>query len=205
MYGPIDSQPADDVRLATVSQAELERILAELPGGFRAVLLPEVGSTNDVARACLLHGCAAAILAGRQTAGRGRHGRRWIGERLGNIYLSMAIPCRVDGTVPARWSLELARRIANNLLCRFSLPLQVKPPNDLLLDGRKVAGILLESVAGVGMAVGVGMNLVPDPGLQSNCTQPVGSLAQHHIFPIAPILAAIIDAIVGTIGTLQPD
>jgi BirA family biotin operon repressor/biotin-[acetyl-CoA-carboxylase] ligase len=179
------------------SQKELERLLAELPAarGFRAISLEMVGSSCDVARECLIHRCAAVILAGRQSAGRGRHGRNWVSDRLGNLYLSLAWPCRPELSRLGEWSLALAERIAAALHRHFDLSLAVKPPNDLLLDGKKVAGILLEAIPWAGVAVGVGINLVEDPNLQSHCAQPVGSLAQRRSLSLRDVLPPLLTAL----------
>jgi BirA family biotin operon repressor/biotin-[acetyl-CoA-carboxylase] ligase len=136
----------------------------------------EVPSTQDVARELAkAEGRPAIVLAGRQSAGRGRCGRKWIGEKEGNVYLSLAIDRVRPDYDRSAFAFRLARRIAERFREKFSIPLESAPPNDLFWEGKKVGGILVESISGRDeIIVGVGMNLVPDEGLQSRCAQPVG-------------------------------
>lgn len=100
------------------------------------------------------------MLAGRQTAGRGRHGRGW-DSPAGNLHLSVVL--RPRGAGP--WSLlPLAAGVAaGEALTAFGVDARLKWPNDLVVETRKLGGILVES-AWAGQAlefavVGIGINL----------------------------------------------
>lgn len=125
----------------------------------------ETGSTNDDARELALSGAphGSAVLAARQTRGRGRAGRAWASPD-GGLYLSLV----VRPTAPAhKWSLfPLAAGVAVATELRVDgTNVDIKWPNDLLLDGRKVGGILVESRAGASpfVIVGLGLNLGAPP------------------------------------------
>jgi biotin-[acetyl-CoA-carboxylase] ligase BirA-like protein len=137
-----------------------------------------VGSTNDVARQRLRENKNSKIIivcARRQTNGRGRGLNRWISDRPDNIYLSFGFPVK-SGSL-SHFSPMLADGIARRFRDVFSVDLAVKTPNDLLLSGQKVSGILLEAPAEIpGWVLGVGINLFSDPGLQEQCAQPVGAI-----------------------------
>lgn len=132
-------------------------------------MLPEVDSTSSEA-ARLAPGLTQPtwIMARRQTAGRGRRGRVWIAPE-GNFAASLALRPGGDPAQAALRSFVAALALADALaqLCGPHASLSLKWPNDLLLNGGKVAGILLES-AGAGGAIshliiGVGVNLITAP------------------------------------------
>ena len=114
----------------------------------------------------------AWFLAHEQTAGRGRRARVWASPR-GNFHGTLLMqPREAAGVVALRsFAAALALRDALAGLTGADAALALKWPNDVLLNGGKVAGILLESVAsgdGVAhLAIGVGVNLIaaPDPSL----------------------------------------
>jgi BirA family biotin operon repressor/biotin-[acetyl-CoA-carboxylase] ligase len=130
--------------------------------GATVLYLRETASTQDVARDLLQRGAGAgtAILAGHQTAGRGSHGRTWQAPPGAGIHLSVLVP------VPAKaeavpW-LTPAAAIATVQALRglVTVPPRLKWPNDVLLDGKKVAGVLTEIPGGSGLAVvGIGINV----------------------------------------------
>ncbi|WP_157967047.1 biotin--[acetyl-CoA-carboxylase] ligase [Elioraea thermophila] len=123
-------------------------------------------STSDRAIALAQAGAApwTAVLAREQTAGRGRHGRRWLGGR-GNLFLSVVLDPRTVRLVTA-WSFVAAVATADALAPLLQDPrlLRLKWPNDLLLDGAKLGGILIESADDGAWAVaGIGVNLHSAP------------------------------------------
>jgi BirA family biotin operon repressor/biotin-[acetyl-CoA-carboxylase] ligase len=156
-----------------------------------------VDSTNDLAKALAAGGaaCGSVVLAREQTGGRGRHGRVWASPR-GNLYLSVIL--RPD--CPAGRGAELsflAAVAAAEALGRF-LPagreVSLKWPNDLLVDGAKIGGILLESqlVAGrlAWAVIGIGINIVTAP---SETPYPATSLVACGGRPVgAPALTRIL-------------
>jgi BirA family biotin operon repressor/biotin-[acetyl-CoA-carboxylase] ligase len=142
-----------------------------LAGGFfQATFLETVGSTSDEARARAEAGApeGTMVVAARQEQGRGRAGRRW-SSPPGNLYASVVLRPDCAPAIAAQLSFVSAVALAEALdaLAPGSLDIRLKWPNDVLADGRKVAGILLESaLSGERVAwvvVGIGLNLVVHP------------------------------------------
>lgn len=141
-----------------------------LPPFFNVVSLDQVDSTNEEARRRAAAGASEGtlIVARRQSAGRGRRARRWESP-AGNLYMSLLL--RPNGTIDeaARFSFVAAVALGDAIA---GLAPQVnvahKWPNDLLIRGRKCAGMLLESAAGGRdqldwLVIGIGMNLSRHP------------------------------------------
>ena len=132
--------------------------------------LPETPSTNDwirAHRATLTDG--QWVRADRQTAGRGRLGRPW-STATGNLAASLwALPRAGEGA-PAELSF-IAALALHDACCAHVLPgrLALKWPNDLLLDGAKLSGILLER-EGPGVIIGIGVNLAHAPEIPGRTT-----------------------------------
>lgn len=113
--------------------------------GRRLIYLTSTSSTMDVARGEAESGAeeGTAVLAEEQTAGRGRFGRQWLSPAGKNIYLTLLVRPTVDQLrrlgVIAPLAVALAIEETTGLAPR------IKWPNDVLLSGRKVAGILIET------------------------------------------------------------
>ncbi len=117
--------------------------------------LAEVGSTNDwlLARADELPD-GHWIIADRQTAGRGRRGRTWH-DGQGNLMASVLV--RAEGPVQ-QLSFVAAVALRDAIVAACGAETRLKWPNDLLLDGAKVSGILLERVRDA-LVIGFGVNV----------------------------------------------
>lgn len=145
-----------------------ERIRAGLTtawAGCEIVYLPETDSTNWQARMLALDGArhGTLVIADRQTAGRGRRGRSWISPAGEGIFMSLILRPQVHPSQVAKMSLTLALAVANAIEHETGLDARIKWPNDIVIGGRKVCGLLLEMdatqecvrsiVAGVGINV----------------------------------------------------
>ena len=136
--------------------------------------VPETGSTNADLAASLRCGEAvregAWLVADRQTAGRGRQGRTWF-DGNGNFMGSTVVRLKPRDPAPASLALlaGLALYEAVVPLLRNPHELSLKWPNDLLLSGAKLAGILLER-EGDAIIVGIGVNLAAAPDLPDRRT-----------------------------------
>src|SRR5262249_51289071 len=126
------------------------------------------------------------IWALRQTAGRGRRGRGWESP-TGNLSSTLLLAPGVSAADAARLSFVAAlavREVAAALV--GAAKVKGKWPNDVLIDGRKTAGILLESSGDSGatalpwLAVGIGINLAHAP---ENAAYPATAFAQHAAAP----------------------
>ena len=149
-----DALPADD---------PIDAGWLRLAAGLGHVeVLAEAGSTMDRGREIATDPAAdlpAAVIADRQTAGRGRRGAGWW-QPPGSLAVSLV----VDGSVSAAgprpiWSLACGVAVAETIrLLEPSLDARVRWPNDVEIAGRKVAGILVETAAGDRAIFGVGVN-----------------------------------------------
>ena len=140
------------------------------PQGYALREWTEIDSTNEEARRLAASGERGPIWlrADRQTAGRGRRGRTWespIGNLAATLLISPGKPaseCAQISFVTAIAAADAAAGFAANA------EIKVKWPNDVLANGRKLAGILLESASGgdgalTFLAIGIGMNLAHFP------------------------------------------
>lgn len=98
-----------------------------------------------------------AIVAAAQTAGRGRYRRTWVSHH-GNLYVSFIFS---SPNRDARLSYRVAVAVAESLLS-FGVPAQIKWPNDIMVDGKKISGILIEFVDGF-VIIGIGVNITSNP------------------------------------------
>ncbi|MBT8366566.1 MAG: biotin--[acetyl-CoA-carboxylase] ligase [Deltaproteobacteria bacterium] len=129
---------------------------------------PEVTSTMDTARDLARKNCPdfTVVIAGRQTRGRGRLNRRWLSDD-GGLYFTMVlrppIPVQLSFRVNFLASLILARVIREML----QIDAMVKWPNDILIDERKICGMLSELEAEADqvffISIGMGVNVNNDP------------------------------------------
>lgn len=168
-------------------------------GSWRRRHYATIGSTSDEIRAAAEAGEQEFLVvsATEQTAGRGRLGRSW-SSPPGNLYFSLLLRPPVVPAIAAQLSFVCAVAVARTLAAHAE-PVRCKWPNDVLLDGAKCAGILLESrIAPAGgmdwIAVGIGINLVAHP---EGLPYPATDLAAHGRFPHAE------DVLTGLLNELQ--
>jgi BirA family transcriptional regulator, biotin operon repressor / biotin---[acetyl-CoA-carboxylase] ligase len=136
------------------------RITAEIArrGGALGLHLhvrASTGSTNDDARAAARAGAphGSAYLAEAQTKGRGRGGNVWFSPPGENLYLSVLLRPRVEASRIAPFTLAVGLAVARVVdLQRTQLEARIKWPNDVLLGGKKVAGVLVEGQIQAGVA-----------------------------------------------------
>lgn len=152
-----------------------------LPDGYDVAFYGQVDSTNLEAgrRANAGEVGPMWIWAEEQTAGRGRLGRSWISEP-GNLYATLLLPLHDGARAP---DLSFIAALAVHGTAEQSLPagspaeLRLKWPNDLLLNGEKSAGILIEQAGGSSVVIGCGLNLGTVPS--DNLRRPATGLALH--------------------------
>lgn len=130
-------------------------------------VVPETGSTSADLAARLTRGDRVAegdwLIADRQIAGRGRLGRDWQ-DGAGNFMGSTVVHLRAGDPVPETLALVAGLALYEVVNPRLAEPAVLKWPNDLLVGGAKLAGILLERV-GEAVIVGIGVNLAQAPQL----------------------------------------
>jgi BirA family biotin operon repressor/biotin-[acetyl-CoA-carboxylase] ligase len=165
-----------------------------LPSPFRLVAYETIGSTNDELKRLAREGAGEGliIIAERQTAGRGRRGRTWVSPP-GNLYSSTLVrpDCRAATAAQLGFVAALGVSGAIGELAPH-VETRCKWPNDLLANGKKVSGILLETEMVAGdrpdfVILGVGVNLVSSP---RDTPYPATSLVEEGAPVIAPAMMA---------------
>jgi BirA family transcriptional regulator, biotin operon repressor / biotin---[acetyl-CoA-carboxylase] ligase len=157
--------------------------------GLPRLHLREVGSTNDRARELALAGApsGALVTASSQSAGRGRQGRVWTTQP--GAALTMSVVLRDP---PPALPLIAAVAVAETI----GAEAMIKWPNDVLVGGRKVSGILAEGRPHEGWAVlGIGVNVAVDVGLLPPEVQDrAGSLGRARS-EVEPFLSSLLSAL----------
>lgn len=149
-------------------------------GKTRLFVLPSIDSTNSEAERRLADATEApfVVLAGAQTRGRGRLGRAWHSPPEGNLYMSFAFrPYRGAGRMQTI-TLRLGLAICRFLRGKHGIPVKVKWPNDLVIEGKKAAGMLTEARVDADrmrdLVFGIGINVL---GNTSGWPRDVASIA----------------------------
>jgi BirA family biotin operon repressor/biotin-[acetyl-CoA-carboxylase] ligase len=160
-----------------------ETVVAQLPG-FSIEILPEIDSTNTELMRRAKNGQLDPILmvAERQTAGRGRQGRAWLGEVGHALTFSIGLPYQ-----PQQWS-GLSLAVGLSLAESLGPDIQLKWPNDLWRQGKKLGGILIEASTQGGQSyavIGVGLN-IQFPAAADLRTPPA-ALCEHWEGVTAPL------------------
>ncbi len=143
----------------------------QLPAGFSLIELQTVGSTNDHARLLAKSGYPAGTIVWthEQTAGKGRQGNSWTSVP-GNLYMSLILRPDIAAALTGQLSFMAAVALAETFreLLPITVQINLKWPNDVLLNDRKAAGILLESEINGDkpvewVVIGIGVNIAGSP------------------------------------------
>ena len=163
----------------------------------RSMVFQQVRSTNDICWAAIndpqAHGLT--VLADMQTAGRGRRGARWEASAGQSLLISILLR---DATVnPETLTLLLGLAVARALETRLPHSVQIKWPNDVLVDGRKIAGVMVEKrhphiVLGLGVNIAQGAADFP-PELRPHATSLYLQTQRFH--DRFPLLVALLEQI----------
>jgi BirA family biotin operon repressor/biotin-[acetyl-CoA-carboxylase] ligase len=167
--------------------------LKEAAGRIDLQVLEECDSTNLQLQIMAKNGAPAGtlLLAERQTQGRGRRGRTWY---QGPQSLAFSLLWRLpDGRAPSGLSLAVGLAIAEALPVPASRTAQLKWPNDVLIDGRKIAGILIESAGPQCFVIGIGINLGSVDDLPPELSPIAGGIANADK---TEVLARVLDRLV---------
>ncbi|MCC6828995.1 MAG: biotin--[acetyl-CoA-carboxylase] ligase [Novosphingobium sp.] len=140
----------------------------------------ETGSTNADLAARLRAGAAVAegdwLVADRQSAGRGRQGKAWA-DGAGNFMGSTVVHLRDGDPEPSSLALVTGLAVRHAVAARLpaGIVAQLKWPNDVMIAGAKLVGILLERIGGA-IVIGIGVNLVAAPDLPDRRTVSLAEL-----------------------------
>jgi BirA family biotin operon repressor/biotin-[acetyl-CoA-carboxylase] ligase len=174
-------------------------IAAHSRGGIDIEVVPVTGSTNAdlLARLPGLSG-PVLLLALSQTAGRGRAGRRWLSEPDSSLTFSLA--WRFAGPLHRLSGLPLAVGVAlADALAVQGVQVQLKWPNDVLKDGAKLAGILVETQSAIGggvwAVIGIGLNLLMPDALEQQIGRPAAGAPWLARMDRAQLMGALLDAL----------
>ncbi len=144
--------------------------------GREVISYKKVDSTNDVAYSLAEKGMkeGTVILAEEQARGKGRLGRKWVSHPKGGIYMSCILRPKISPNEIARITLLAAVAVAKSVREVSGLPAMIKWPNDILINGHKVCGILTEMKAeqdtvdfiilGIGINVNTPSSHLPEGG-----------------------------------------
>lgn len=156
-----------------------------LPPGWRLRVEESLPSTQDLVLRLAAAGEpeGLAVLARRQTAGRGREGRGW-DSRTGNLHLTVLLRPGGPARLAPQWALLAAVALAEALSDGLPDPaaIRLKWPNDLLLRGAKLAGVLCESATDAAggiewVTIGLGANLAMAPEVEGRAVACLADLA----------------------------
>ena len=171
----------------------LDEIRTNLQSETRAMrldLYEHVQSTSDIACQYIQQSAPdtlLAVLAEEQTGGRGRRGRKWHSPPGSGLLLSMAVSFAPHTAMRfEQWPLLAALAVREAIADFVDVPVQIKWPNDILIDGKKVCGILTELGSyqhGRYLIIGFGVNVSADPTdfpkeLQDRATSILGATGQ---------------------------
>ena len=176
----------------------------QLPSPYRLVALESIDSTNAEARRLAEAGApdSTVVWAKCQTAGRGRRGREWV-SGAGNLYFSILL----RPPYPARNVMQLGFVAANAIAdaVQVAAPrgtfVHVKWPNDVLVEGKKIAGILMEAEPDMDkpghlkwLVLGVGVNVASHPA-DTDSEYPATSLAAQGVTGAGLDVEALLDTL----------
>ena len=144
---------------------QLQTDLASGVIGREVIVLDQAGSTNDailqIANSNSKEGLV--VFAEHQTAGRGQRGNRWESAAGKGLWFSILLRPRIDLASSPQLTAWAAQAVSDAIQSEFSLRPAIKPPNDVQIDGGKVAGVLVEmkaqqnaphlAIAGIGVNV----------------------------------------------------
>lgn len=151
--------------MSRLDAAQLRAALRDSIIGREIIVLEETTSTNDsvLQRTSAETPEGLVVFAEHQTAGRGQHGNRWESAPEKGLWFSILLRPRIDIGNSAQLTTWAAETVAHTVREKFSLKATVKFPNDVQIDGRKIAGVLVEmraqqsaphiAIAGIGVNV----------------------------------------------------
>jgi BirA family biotin operon repressor/biotin-[acetyl-CoA-carboxylase] ligase len=145
--------------------AELSEALGESIVGCRIIVLESTGSTNEFLRRMLSPGLPEGfvVFAEHQSAGRGQRGNDWASAPHLGLWFSVLLRPKIPLAASAFLTSWAAEAIRNTVRSETGLEAAIKPPNDVFVGDRKVAGVLVETKAGPGPAfeaiIGIGVNI----------------------------------------------
>ncbi|MCG2585478.1 biotin--[acetyl-CoA-carboxylase] ligase [Massilia sp. TS11] len=182
-------------------------IAAHSRAGVAIEVVASTGSTNAdlMARVPTLT-APLLLVAIEQTAGKGRAGRSWLSDSAGSLTFSLA--WRFARPLPRLAGLPLAVGVAlAETLGQLGVQVQLKWPNDLLKDGNKLAGVLIESRSSADGAlwgvIGVGLNLALPDHLEQQIARPAANATWLAQMDRNALMAALLDGLANAVREFE--
>jgi BirA family biotin operon repressor/biotin-[acetyl-CoA-carboxylase] ligase len=129
--------------------------------GKKIIHYNEIDSTNDEAKRLIKRGLGegAIIIAGSQSGGRGKPGSGWFSPPQVGLYLSAIVKPYKNPKDLSPITLLGANAVINTINKLTGQTASIKPPNDVILNGKKICGVLVERVASGQVIIGIGVNI----------------------------------------------
>jgi len=167
----------------TLNSERIAALCREAAQQIRIKVVEETGSTNaDLLASLAGLGGPTLLIAKSQTAGRGRAGRSWLSAPGKSLTFSLAWKFNLVAHGLVGLPLAVGVAIAESL-AMFNVPVKLKWPNDVLHEGRKLAGILIESASAGRVphdaswaVVGIGINMALSESMTAEIGRPVASI-----------------------------
>ena len=176
--------------------------------GDRIHFYPEITSTMDAATVLARQGCPdfTVVVAQRQTAGRGRMQRAWLSSD-GGLYFTVVIRPPIPVMQAGLVNLAAAVEMADLLRREHGIDARLKWPNDILVDQRKICGVLSQMEAEgdqlAHMNIGIGLNVNNTPELEEPVAVSLKSLLGHTV-PRRPVLEGFLERFEQHIAGFDP-
>jgi len=157
---------------------------------YKLISLDKIPSTQDYAHDLIANGHAVdktIVMAVTQTAGRGRYRRTWV-SHPGNLYASFIY--KISERDP-KLSYAMGVAVAKTLIS-FGIVPQIKWPNDVLVNGKKISGILIEYIKNF-VVIGIGINVQDCPKLKEYKTTKINDFANVSVEEVLNLLIKNID------------
>ena len=150
---------------------------------FKKTNVKCTNSTNDVAIRKIKKGNSnGAVIAEKQIKGRGTYGKKWISIK-GNLFMSIFFEIKVDSQINkiTKKNCYLIKKALEDLIY---YKISIKPPNDLLIKGKKFCGILQETIIHDSrkfLIIGIGVNIKKSPHIKNYPTTSINEYAEKKI------------------------
>ena len=157
---------------------------------YKLISLDKISSTQDWAHDLIAHGEAVnktVITATAQTAGRGRYRRQWVSHH-GNLYASFIYK---SAERDPKLSYAAGVAVAETLIS-FGLKPQIKWPNDILISGKKISGILIEYAQSF-VIIGIGINIKTCPTVNEYKTTKTDDYVKLSVTDVLGVLIKKLD------------
>jgi BirA family transcriptional regulator, biotin operon repressor / biotin---[acetyl-CoA-carboxylase] ligase len=187
----------------SLSSSAIAALLTPFANNLQVEVVAETGSTNqDLLLRTASLTAPTALIAEKQTAGRGRAGRSW--QSTGGDVLTLSLAWRFECGVQGLLGLPLAVGVAlSEALAELGLPVQLKWPNDLLRDGKKLAGILIETQMlrseQTWAVIGIGLNLSIPSEMEQHIGQAVADAPWLARMDRNVLIASLLNALVAAL------